>query len=63
MNAVAEKALQQKMKLTREEQAILDGKIGEAKARRIKIRVAFGNAFRQSRDRKTSKAPRWCRIP
>jgi predicted aconitase len=44
-NAVAEKAMRYKMKLTREEQAILDGKDGEEKAKLMKILVAFGNAF------------------
>jgi len=44
-NATVEKAMQHKMKLTKEEQAILDGKEGEEKAKLMKILVAFGNAF------------------
>jgi predicted aconitase len=44
-NAKAEEAMQHKMKLTKEEQAILDGKDGEEKAKLMKILVAFGNAF------------------
>lgn len=44
-NVVAEKAMQHKMKLTKEEQAILDGKDGDEKAKLMKILVLFGNAF------------------
>ncbi|MGD8530157.1 MAG: aconitase X [Syntrophobacterales bacterium] len=44
-NAKAEEAMRHKMKLTKEEQAILDGKDGEEKAKLMKILVAFGNAF------------------
>jgi hypothetical protein len=44
-NATAEKAMAHKMKLTREEQAILDGKEGEEKAKLMKILVLFGNTF------------------
>jgi len=44
-NATAEKAMRHKMKLTKEEQAILDGKDGEEKAKLMKILVAFGNTF------------------
>ena len=44
-NATAEKAMAHKMKLTREEQAILDGKEGEEKAKLMKILVQFGNTF------------------
>jgi predicted aconitase len=42
-NATAEKAMAHKMKLTKEEQAILDGKEGKEKA--MKILVTFGNTF------------------
>jgi predicted aconitase len=41
----AEQAMRHKMKLTREEQAILDGKEGKEKAKLMKILVDFGNAF------------------
>ena len=44
-NATAEKAMRHKMKLTKEEQAILDGKDGKEKAKLMKILVDFGNAF------------------
>jgi predicted aconitase len=44
-NAKAEEAMRYKMKLTKEEQAILDGKDGEEKAKLMKILVAFGNTF------------------
>jgi hypothetical protein len=44
-NAKAEEAMRHKMKLTKEEQAILDGKDGEEKAKLMKILVQFGNAF------------------
>ena len=44
-NVKAEEAMRHKMKLTREEQAILDGKDGEEKAKLMKILVAFGNTF------------------
>ena len=44
-NATAEAAMKHKMKLTKEEQAILDGKNGEEKAKLMKILVQFGNAF------------------
>ncbi|GAG23173.1 unnamed protein product, partial [marine sediment metagenome] len=43
--ATAQSAEGQQMKLTKEEQAILDGKEGEEKAKLMKILVAFGNAF------------------
>ena len=41
----AEKAARHKMKLTRDELAILDGKEGEEKAKLMNILVDFGNAF------------------
>ena len=44
-NTKAETAAQHQMTLTQEEQAILDGKEGEEKAKLMKILVAFGNAF------------------
>jgi predicted aconitase len=44
-NATAEKAMRHKMKLTQEEQAVLDGKDGKEKAKLMKILVKFGNAF------------------
>ena len=44
-NASAEAAMKHKMKLTREEQAILDGKDGKEKAKLMKILVTFGNTF------------------
>ena len=44
-NAKAEQAMRHKMKLTKEEQAILDGKEGKEKAKLMKILVQFGNAF------------------
>ncbi|MGD8888757.1 MAG: aconitase X, partial [Desulfobacterales bacterium] len=44
-NATAEKAMRHKMKLTKEEQAILDGKEGKEKAKLMKILVQFGNTF------------------
>jgi predicted aconitase len=44
-NATAEKAMRHKMKLTKQEQAVLDGKEGEEKAKLMKILVAFGNTF------------------
>ena len=44
-NATAENAMKHKMKLTKEEQAILDGSEGEEKARLMKILVKFGNTF------------------
>jgi predicted aconitase len=44
-DATAEKAAQHQMTLTEEEQAILDGKEGEEKAKLMQILVAFGNAF------------------
>ncbi|MGD9018759.1 MAG: aconitase X, partial [Desulfuromonadales bacterium] len=44
-NAKAEEAMKHKMKLTKEEQAILDGKEGEEKAKLMKILVVFGNTF------------------
>ena len=37
--------MRHKMKLTREEQAILDGKDGKEKAKLMKILVTFGNTF------------------
>ena len=44
-NATAEEAMRHEMKLTNEEQAILDGKEGKEKARLMKILVKFGNTF------------------
>ena len=44
-NATAEEAAKNQMTLTREEQAILDGKDGEEKAKLMKILVIFGNTF------------------
>jgi predicted aconitase len=44
-NATVEEAMRHKMKLTKEEQAILDGKDGEEKAKLMKILVIFGNTF------------------
>ncbi len=44
-NATAEEAMRHEMKLTKEEQAILDGKDGEEKAKLMKILVVFGNTF------------------
>jgi predicted aconitase len=44
-NAEAEQAMRHKMKLTKEEQAILDGSEGEEKAKLMKILVKFGNTF------------------
>jgi len=44
-NTKAEEAMKHKMKLTKEEQAILDGKDGEEKAKLMKILVTFGNTF------------------
>ena len=44
-NTSVEEAMRHKMKLTKEEQAILDGKEGEEKARLMKILVKFGNTF------------------
>jgi predicted aconitase len=44
-NAVAAEAMKHKMKLTQEEQAILDGSEGPDKAKLMKILVTFGNAF------------------
>jgi hypothetical protein len=44
-NTKAEEAMAHKMKLTKEEQAILDGKDGEEKAKLMKILVIFGNTF------------------
>lgn len=44
-NAKAEEAMKHKMKLTKEEQAILDGKDGEEKAKLMRILVTFGNTF------------------
>ena len=44
-NATAEQAAQHQMTLTEEEQAILDGKQGQEKAKLMKILVAFGKAF------------------
>ncbi len=44
-NAKAEQAMQHKMELTKEEQAILDGREGEEKAKLMKILVQFGNTF------------------
>lgn len=44
-NAVAEKAMKHKMKLTKEEAAILKGKDGKEKAKLMKIMVKFGNTF------------------
>jgi predicted aconitase len=44
-NTKAEEAMQHKMKLTSQEQAILDGKDGKEKAKLMKILVKFGNTF------------------
>jgi len=44
-NSTVEKAMRHKMKLTREEQAILDGKEGKEKAKLMQILVQFGNTF------------------
>jgi predicted aconitase len=44
-NAKAEQAMKHKMKLTSEEQAILDGSEGEEKAKLMQIVVKFGNTF------------------
>ena len=44
-NATVEQAMRHKMKLTTEEQAILDGRDGEEKAKLMKILVQFGNIF------------------
>ena len=44
-NAVAEQAMKHKMKLTKEEEAILNGSEGEEMAKLMKILVLFGNAF------------------
>ncbi len=44
-NATAEKAASHKMKLTKEEQAILDGSKGPEMAKLMKIQVVFGNTF------------------
>jgi hypothetical protein len=44
-NAEAEKAARRQMALTAEEQAILDGRDGEEKAKLMKILVQFGNTF------------------
>jgi hypothetical protein len=44
-NATAEEAMRHKMQLTKEEQAILDGKDGEEMAKLMKILVLFGNIF------------------
>jgi len=44
-NTKAEEAMRHKMKLTKEEQAILDGKEGKEKAKLMKILVTFGNTF------------------
>lgn len=44
-DSTVENAAQHQMTLTEEEQAILDGKDGEEKAKLMKILVAFGNAF------------------
>jgi predicted aconitase len=44
-NATVEKAMGHKMKLTRKEQDILDGKEGKEKAKLMKILVIFGNTF------------------
>ncbi len=44
-NATAEEAAKKQMKLTAEEQAILDGKKGPEMAKLMKIQVLFGNTF------------------
>jgi len=44
-NAKAEKAMKHKMKLTKDEEAILNGSEGEEKAKLMKILVKFGNTF------------------
>ncbi|MGK7896391.1 MAG: aconitase X [Xenococcus sp. (in: cyanobacteria)] len=45
VNAEVEQAMGHQMKLTTEEQAILDGRDGEEKAKLMKILVQFGNIF------------------
>jgi len=45
VNSKAEEAMQHRMKLTKEEQAILNGSEGKEKAKLMKILVAYGNAF------------------
>ncbi len=44
-NSKAEEAMQHRMKLTKEEQAILNGSEGKEKAKIMKIVVIFGNTF------------------
>ena len=44
-NATAESAAKNQMKLTKEEQAILDGSKGPEMAKLMKIQVVFGNTF------------------
>ena len=44
-NSTAEKAMRHKMKLTKEEMAILKGKEGKEKAKLMQIMVKFGNTF------------------
>jgi len=44
-NVLAEQAMKHKMKLTSEEEAILNGSEGEEKAKLMKILVQFGNTF------------------
>ncbi len=44
-NATAEEAAKNQMKLTKEEQAILDGSKGPEMAKLMKIQVVFGNTF------------------
>ena len=56
-NAKAEEAIQFKMKLTKEEQAILDGKEGKEKAKLMKIMVKFGNTFGAEKLVKLGGAP------
>ncbi|MCH9735084.1 MAG: aconitase X catalytic domain-containing protein [Actinomycetia bacterium] len=45
VNATAEKAAEHQMKLTEDEQAILDGRDGPEMAKLMKIQVVFGNTF------------------
>jgi predicted aconitase len=44
-NSTAEQAMRHQMKLTKEEQAILNGSEGKEKAKLMKILVKFGNTF------------------
>ena len=44
-NVLAEQAMKHRMKLTKEEEAILNGSEGEEKAKLMKVLVQFGNTF------------------